>query len=59
MANLERITFGQAGYLNWLKRKIAGMRTALKSGESFEGSTDSEMLKRKLAVYEKELKAIE
>lgn len=58
MADLERVEFGRAGYYNWLVKKINGMRKALEVGESFENSTDTKMLKRKLAVYERELKSM-
>jgi|GEM_PF-1358507 len=59
MANLEKINFGAYGYQEWLIGKINGMRKALEAGESFEHSSDTEMLKRKLASYEKALKEIE
>lgn len=59
MGNLEKINFGAAGYHEWLVGKINGMKKALEAGESFEHSTDTEMLKRKLASYEKALKEIE
>ena len=35
------------------------MRKTLEAGESFEHSSDTEMLKRKLASYEKALEEIE
>ncbi len=59
MANLEKIYFGTYGYEKWLIGKIDGMKKALEAGESFEHSTDQEMLKRKLASYEKTLKETE
>ncbi len=59
MANLEKIYFGAYGYEKWLIEKIDGMRKALEAGESFEHSPDAEMLKRKLASYEKALKETE
>lgn len=59
MANLEKINFGAYGYEKWLIGKIDGMKKALEAGESFEHSSDTEMLKRKLASYEKALKEIE
>ena len=59
MANLEKINFGVYGYQEWLIGKINGMRKALEAGESFEHSSDTEILKRKLASYEKALKEIE
>lgn len=59
MANLEKINFGTYGYHQWLIGKINGMKKALKAGESFEHSESQEMLKRKLASYEKALKEIE
>jgi len=59
MANLEKIYFGAYGYEKWLIEKIDGMRKALEAGESFEHSSDTEMLKRKLASYKKALKEIE
>ena len=59
MADLEKINFGSAGYKEWLTRKINGMKKALEAGESFEHSSDREMLKRKLASYEKALKETE
>jgi hypothetical protein len=59
MANLERINFGTYGYHAWLVGKINGMKEALASGQSFEHSPDEEMLKRKLATYEKALKELE
>jgi hypothetical protein len=58
MANLEKITFGAYGYHAWLIGKINGMRIALEAGESFEHSPNSEMLKRKLAHYERALEEI-
>jgi len=59
MANLEKINFGAYGYQEWLIGKINGMKKALESGESFEHSESEEMLKRKLASYEKALKETE
>jgi len=59
MANLEKINFGSYGYHAWLVGKINGMKEALASGQSFEHSPDEEMLKRKLATYEKALKELE
>jgi len=59
MANLEKINFGTYGYHEWLVGKINGMKKALEAGESFEHSTDQEMLKRKLTAYERALKEIE
>mgnify|MGYP000980437880 CR=1 FL=1 len=59
MANLEKINFGSAGYKEWLIGKINGMKKALEAGEGFEHSENEEMLKRKLASYEKALKEIE
>ncbi len=59
MSNLEKINFGAYGYHAWLIRKINGMKEALEAKQSFEHSTDSEMLKRKLAAYERALKEIE
>ena len=59
MANLEKIYFGAYGYEKWLIGKINGMKKALEVGESFEHSENEEMLKRKLASYEKALKEIE
>ena len=58
MANLEKITFGTYGYHAWLIGKINGMRIALENEQSFENSTDSKMLKRKLAAYERALEEI-
>ena len=55
---LEKISFRDTGYHGWLKRKIQGMKDALKSGQSFEHMT-GDMLERKLSAYEKELKEIE
>jgi len=59
MANLEKINFGAYGYHAWLVGKINGMKEALEANQSFEHSTDQEMLKRKLAAYERALKEIE
>jgi hypothetical protein len=59
MANLEKINFGSAGYKEWLIGKNNGMKKALEAGESFEHSSDTEMLKRKLTSYEKALKETE
>lgn len=59
MSNLEKINFGSYGYHAWLVGKINGMKEALEAGESFEHSTDQEMLKRKLAAYKRALKEIE
>jgi len=59
MADLEKINFGTYGYQEWLIGKINGMKKALEVGESFEHSTSQEMLKRKLASYEKALKETE
>ena len=59
MANLEKINFGTYGYHQWLIGKINGMKKALEAGESFEHSESQEMLKQKLASYEKALKEIE
>lgn len=59
MANLEKINFGAYGYQEWLIGKINGMKKALEAGENFEHSESQEMLKRKLASYEKALKEIE
>jgi hypothetical protein len=59
MANLEKINFGSTGYKEWLIRKINDMKKALEAGESFEHSENPEMLKRKLASYEKALKETE
>jgi len=59
MANLEKINFGTYGYHAWLVGKINGMKEALEANQSFEHSTDQEMLKRKLAAYERALKEIE
>lgn len=59
MANLEKINFGTYGYHAWLVGKINGMKKVLEAGESFEHSSDTEMLKRKLASYERALKEIE
>ena len=49
---LEKLNFN---YHDWLKRKIKLMEQALNSGQSFEHMS-GEMLKRKLASYEKALK---
>ena len=59
MANLEKINFGTYGYHEWLVGKINGMKKALEAVENIEHSTDQEMLKRKLAAYERALKEIE
>jgi len=59
MANLEKINFGTYGYHAWLVGKINGMKEALEANQSFEHSTDQEMLKRKLAAYERALKELE
>jgi hypothetical protein len=59
MANLEKINFGSYGYHAWLVGKINGMKEALAANQSFEHSTNQEMLKRKLATYERALKEIE
>ena len=59
MANLEKINFGSYGYHAWLVGKINGMKEALDSNQSFEHSSDSEMLRRKLAAYERALKELE
>lgn len=56
MADLEKINFGSAGYKEWLILKINGMKKALEAGGSFEHSSDREILKRKLASYEKAFK---
>ena len=55
---LEKISFRDTGYHGWLKRKIQGMRDALKSRQSFEHMS-GDMLEYKLSAYEKELKEIE
>ncbi|MCF7860424.1 hypothetical protein K9M09_02280 [Patescibacteria group bacterium] len=59
MANLEKINFGAYGYQEWLIGKINGMKKALEAGESFEHAESQEMLKRKLASYEKALRETE
>jgi len=59
MANLEKINFGSYGYHAWLVGKINGMKEALAANHCFEHSSDSEMLKRKLAAYERALKELE
>ncbi len=58
MANLEKINFGTYGYHAWLVGKINGMKEALETNQSFEHSSDTEMLKRKLASYERALKEL-
>ncbi len=55
---LEKISFRDTGYHNWLKLKIQGMKDALSSGQSFEHMA-GDMLERKLSAYEKELREIE
>ena len=55
---LEKISFVDTGYHNWLKRKIQGMKDALSLGQSFEHMAGN-MLERKLSAYEKALKEIE
>jgi len=55
---LEKISFVDTGYYNWLKRKIQGMKEALSSNQIFEHMS-GDMLERKLASYEKALKEIE
>jgi len=55
---LEKISFQNTGYHGWLKRKIQGMKDALKSGQVFEHMS-GDMLERKLLAYEKYLKEIE
>jgi hypothetical protein len=59
MANLEKINFGTYGYHAWLVGKINSMKEALEANQSFEHSPDEEMLKRKLAAYERALKELE
>jgi len=55
---LEKISFIDTGYHNWLKRKIQGMKEALSAGQTFEHMA-GDMLERKLSAYEKALKEIE